>query len=65
MELSDKHVKVAYMKGLSFGDPEELKQEPVEYRIYDKSLELLLISKLANGEITNEAFLNSISFLKE
>ncbi len=65
MELSDKHVKEAYMKGLSFDNKEIQKQESEKYKIPEQNLSQQLILKLANGEISNEVFLNAISLLKE
>ena len=74
MQLSDEHVKDAYMRGLSFDEPtqsrlpepkpqtqKQISQIQPQY----SNLHQQLVQRLANGEITNETFQQAISLLKQ
>ena len=73
MQLSDQHVKDAYLRGLSFDEPTESKpteNKPMEQtqiaqiQPQTNNLQQQLVQRLANGEITNETFQQAISLLK-
>jgi len=64
MQLSDKHVRDEYLRGIALDAPEKPKQElsqqtQLEQRSYSNNIEEQLIQKLINGEITSEAFLEA------
>ena len=74
MQLSDEHVKDAYMRGLSFDEPtqpktpepkfqEQTQIQPVQ--LQTNNLQQQLVQRLANGEITNEVFQQAINLLKQ
>ena len=75
MQLSDKHVKSEYTRGLSFNKPEPKPKEPkpdktpkpiIEPQIpHTTYLEMKLIEKLALGEISSDAYSHAILKLKQ
>ena len=77
IQMSDQHVKDAYLKGLSFDRSQHPEPKPAIPELITKSemqttqqiqtnpnLQQQLVLKLINGEITNEAFLQATSLLK-
>ena len=74
MQLSDEHVKDAYLRGLSFDEPKEPiapepkileKQASQPVQPQSNNLQQQLVQRLANGEITNEVFQQAINLLKQ
>ena len=69
IQLSDEEVKDAYLRGISLDEdkPKPTKQLNTSNNQQDtvNNLELKLIEKLANGEITSEAYGHAILKLKE
>ena len=64
MQLSDKHIKDEYLRGISLDTTEKPKQEPSqqtqqEQKSQSNNMEEQLVQKLINGEITSEAFLEA------
>ena len=64
MQLSDRHVKDEYLRGISFDTTEKPKQEPLQQKQTEPksqphNMEKQLVQKLINGEITSEAFLEA------
>jgi hypothetical protein len=64
MQLSDRHVKDEYLRGISFDTtekpkPEPLQQKQIEPKSQPRNIEEQLVQKLINGEITSEAFLEA------
>jgi len=74
MQLSDEHVKDAYLRGLSFDEPTQSRlPEPkpqaqtqiIHIQPQSNNLQQQLVQRLANGEITNETFQQAINLLKQ
>lgn len=70
IQLSDEEVKDAYLRGISFDNTTTTKSMPLnkqEQKPNDilKDLEIKLIEKLANGEISSEAYTSAILTLKQ
>jgi integrase len=72
IQLSDEEVKDAYMRGISFNEStstikpknDESDEDNTKPNMIN-ALEIKLIEKLANGEITSEAYSHAILKLKE
>ena len=71
IQMSDQHIKDAYMKGLNLDDKQQ--SEPIQpHQIAqhtqitnsNTTLQEQLIQKLINGEISNEVFLQATNLLK-
>ena len=64
MQLSDKHVKDEYLRGISFDTTEKPKQELLQQKqsvlkFHTSDIEEQLVQKLINNEISSEAFLEA------
>jgi len=71
IQMSDQHIKDAYMKGLNLDDKQQLEPKQQQLITQNKqdtrstiTLQERLIQKLINGEISNEAFLQATNLLK-
>lgn len=77
IQMSDQHVKDAYLKGLFFDKPQHSESKPDISESINKpelqttqqvqtnsNLQQQLVQKLIDGEITNEAFLQATNLLK-
>ncbi len=71
IQMSDQHVKDAYMKGLDFDHQKQPELKHANHEIQTKpliqtntTLQEQLIQKLISGEISNEAFIQATTLLK-
>ena len=70
IQMSDQHVKEAYMKGMSLDiKPEKIKTQPepvpeIKNQQNPPNLHLQLAQRLASGEISEQVYLQAIRSLK-
>jgi len=70
VQMSDQHVKEAYMKAMSLDKPEKLMTQATsnlensDQLISTKEIQLQLLQRLARGEISQEIYVQAISSLK-